>query len=144
MNKRYTTRRNGGFTNATIVELEGELEEFAQKLPEFKRNVLVSAINKLSGFETLREENRTIKIPVGLGETVYLITNFGTILDMKIIYVYAGDKKMRIFCKNDRLGWKANFKNNAINKTVFPTYELAEKALRENPYIEGEKLTPIE
>ena len=145
MFKRHTTCRRNSPDNATIAGLENELRAFVDLLPEEKKDLLISAINSLSGYETLREEKRTVKLPFAVGNTVYVISRSGTIVDGVFQYVYINKNgSIRMYCKNTALGCKLSFKSGAVNRTVFASYESANRALLQNPGIVGEDLVPIQ
>ena len=94
------------------------------------------AVDKLAEYEDLEEQNRLLKLPCAVGDTVYYLDRFcsGTSLDCPC--------KPCESCEDYKLEiYEGKFKLNDINdfeKTVFLTKEEAEAALKELERSKGE------
>ena len=77
------------------------------------------AIKKLSDFEDLEEQNRLLKLPCAVGDTVYVLEKSQT--GRVMIYQTTADS---FYCAIWALDGK-------FGKYIFPTYAEAEAALKE-------------
>lgn len=84
------------------------------------------AIKKLSDFEDLEEQNRLLKLPCAVGDTVYIVKG-GEVLRNYVVQIHIAQVEAQTFfsCYDDCFGIEQ------IGKTVFLTREEAETALKE-------------
>lgn len=117
--ERLTKRDDVG--NAEIIGVIREDLMDGLTYSEFKK--AETALNKLLEYEDLEEQNRLIRLPVAVGETVYVVNknsygvfvDEGEVLEVSNQRIWAGD---------------ACFDYNDIGKTVFLTEKDAEVALK--------------
>lgn len=88
------------------------------------------ALEKLADYEDLEEQERLIKLPCKVGDTVYAV-NCNEIIESTVTEITLNEKGVRyirLYSTDDRL---ADFKYDYFKKTVFLTREEAEKALED-------------
>lgn len=99
------------------------------------------AIDKLAEYEDLEEQNRLIKLPCAVGDTVYRI-NKGKkepIIPMLVIGIAIRNENELVIQTKDIADDNHNlYSKNSISKTVFLTREEAEAALKELERGKGE------
>ena len=104
-------------------------------------------IKKLAEYETAEDEGRLVVLPCSVGDTVWVTTHPFNVFDdfdfyteaqdeiyesyISSITFYENSNQYRIHAKETRQFIKAYFMESDFGKTVFPTREEAEKALKE-------------
>lgn len=102
--------------------------------------IAVKKLWKIKEYESLEEQNRLIKLPCAVGDTVYRI-NKGKkepIIPMLVIGIAIGNENELVIQTKDIADDNHNlYSKNSIGKTVFLTREEAEAALKELEGKEG-------
>lgn len=99
--------------------------------PSEARKILNLA-TKLKEYEDLEEQDRLVKLPCKVGDTVYGIS-MGKIITLTVneisIFYMKGEKIINVKCQNDDVF--RNYVEREFGKTVFLTQSAAEAKLKE-------------
>ncbi len=86
-----------------------------------------SVADKLAEYEDLEEQNRLLKLPCAVGDKIYLPNEYvGKVIDFEIIEICIFKEEIMFIDDSEN-----EYFINDFGKTVFPTKEEAETALKE-------------
>lgn len=122
------------FGNANILGVDSMDLQCNLGFEEFNR--VTKALNKLADYEDLEEQNKLLRPPCAVGETVYEVQDLRKrIQPYTIIAVHVSNRgNFYRWELKDGKGIYGNvngFSEYALGKSVFLTYEGAEAALKE-------------
>ena len=130
-----------------LIEIECAIKSQKEKDNIFTMSVLqrcYKLVSQLKEYEDLEEQNRLLKLPCAVGDTVYYRYDGIKIAPMhveKIIIAKYGVNLLLAYCGNDEKleYWTIDIESTAINcGIVFLTREEAEAALKELERGKGE------
>lgn len=115
---------------------EIHLKEFGRDIPAIEMyDIIISTMQELQQYRELEKKGRLLKLPCGVGDTVYWCPTT-EILPMQIEYYMVFSTgieiTIRYFGNNKKLKhYSTAVSDKAMGKTLFLTREAAEKALEE-------------
>lgn len=117
------------FGNADIIGVDSMDLQCNLEFDEF--NKVTNALNKLAEYEDLEEQNKLLKLPCAVGDTVYVKMQFEGYAEAEVRdFTYFLTCGFCIVVTSDEFD-KQNIPFTEFGKTVFLACEPAEAALKE-------------
>ena len=102
------------------------------------------SVDKLAEYEDLEEKGKLLKLPCAVGDKIYLPNEYvGKVIDFEIVEICIFKEEIMLIDDSEN-----EYFINDFGKTVFPTKEEAEAALKElleakNSYSQAKVLKPF-